>query len=705
MESGVSFLKSQIARRFCLLFLFCAFLPMAVLTLFSYREVASQLESQSAHRLKRDTKAYGLGLFDRLMHTSNVLRYISGLDYRNTTLEHSLQKEQREEEVSTMLLGITFHDGNNDHTLYGKPVDEADLQHILLPERLQQKKPFIAVLPGNNKSRIFMGIQSVVSGVNGWLLGELIPDFLWGIGTTQLLPPLTRLLVFNAEGQLLPIGGEEGIQHMNNLNRQYDPKDPYIFSFKLKNTQFLGSVSHLFLESRFQKTDWIVILAQARSDSMAALEQFRYTFPMLLLFFLLLVLYLSVYFIRSNLRPLEELKKATTRVAKQDFSSTVDISGTDEFAELGKAFNVMTDKIRQQFHAMEMVGEIDRAILSATEKKEIISITLVRLKSFFSCDTICFTVASPQRKVQMYRLEGRRKEDSLLKTTPYQPDIFPDFHPTERIKKLSSDEIPALFYQPEQPVLQNAIILSVDEVPEEYSLLFLGWANPRDLTADEERQARQIADQLAVALANTRLLENHEKLAEGTIEALARTVDAKSIWTSGHSERVAQMAAEIGVRMGLPDTQVKLLLRGGLMHDIGKIGIPVALLDKPGRLTAAEYQQVQTHPSIGAKILEPIAVFKDILTIVEQHHEKFDGSGYPNGKKGNEIDMLARITAVADVWDALVQDRPYRKGWPQEKMLSFFRENSGSHFDPEIINIFFEVFQEKTKYSHSPADQ
>lgn len=131
--------------------------------------------------------------------------------------------------------------------------------------------------------------------------------------------------------------------------------------------------------------------------------------------------------------------------------------------------------------------------------------------------------------------------------------------------------------------------------------------------------------------------------------------------------------------------------RGGLLHDVGKIGTPPKILDKAGRLDGEEMQVMQDHVRIGVRILEPIAAFREALPIVAQHHEWFDGSGYPNHLKGEEISLHSRIFAVADVYDALTSDRPYRKGVPRPEALQMMREKSGTQFDPRVVEVFMRM--------------
>src|SRR5215469_5743305 len=147
--------------------------------------------------------------------------------------------------------------------------------------------------------------------------------------------------------------------------------------------------------------------------------------------------------------------------------------------------------------------------------------------------------------------------------------------------------------------------------------------------------------------------------------------------------------------MGLPSKELKTIRTGGLLHDIGKIGTPPAILDKPGKLTPEEMRIMQDHVRIGVRILEPVPGLKEALPIVAQHHEWFNGEGYPAGVAGEEITLHARIAAVADCYDALTSDRPYRRGLPREQTIAILRKRSGTQFDPVVINAFLQLMDEK----------
>ena len=695
MNSGFSFLKSKLARRFCTLFILCAFIPVLILTVLSYTRVVDELEEQSFTRLKREASAYGLSLFDRLIRVENELRHIS----RNILVgygEFVFSDESQRENVATMLRSISQYlpDGQTT-TVYGS-LEPDIFAGIVQPEYLQSQKAFLMTRPGDSLTdRVFMGVNfSFADGSQGVMIGELIPDFLWGTGANPLLPPMTDLLVFDAAGEPIVATTRANPGSYRGLEKVHDSEDMHIFRFTLDGEEFLGSFSNLFIESRYQRTGWVIVLAQARDDIMSALEHFSTTYPFIMLLFLLLILYLSVKFIRKALLPLEALKTATQRIARQNFTSQVEIEGDDEFAELGTAFNTMSRTIEQQFHTMETIGEIDRAILSATDRITILKTTLHRLKAFFACDIALYTRTSESSRdfIKVYILKGRRAGDPYIEYFSIEQSGREQLFAADPHSTLSRDRgLPAFLTDNVDETITSYLVLPIAADDGVERSLLLGWQKARALSDDELGQARQIANQFAVALANSQLLANLEKLASGTIEALARTVDAKSRWTSGHSERVADLAARIAQTMGCDEQQVTIIRRGGLMHDIGKIGIPLAILDKPERLTDEEYREIKHHPSIGAKILEPIDAFRNILTVVEQHHEKFDGSGYPNGLAGEEIDLNARILAVADVWDALVSARPYRDGWVHARARKLITEGSGSHFDPQVVTAFLAI--------------
>ena len=180
-----------------------------------------------------------------------------------------------------------------------------------------------------------------------------------------------------------------------------------------------------------------------------------------------------------------------------------------------------------------------------------------------------------------------------------------------------------------------------------------------------------------------------------TIMLLANTIEARDAHTRGHVERVRGYALELGQALGWHSDQLVILEYGALLHDVGKISIPENVLNKPSRLTPEEIIIIQSHTTIGAKIIEGITHLREALPYILCHHEKWDGTGYPKGLKGLEIPKEGRLLALADVFDALTSDRPYHQGMSPADALDLIRRDSGSHFDPEMAEIFVRIQLQK----------
>jgi len=176
--------------------------------------------------------------------------------------------------------------------------------------------------------------------------------------------------------------------------------------------------------------------------------------------------------------------------------------------------------------------------------------------------------------------------------------------------------------------------------------------------------------------------------ADRVIFALAAAVEAKDNYSEDHTERVALTSRALGLRLGLSEPQLDTLYRGGMIHDIGKLGIPDAILQKKGPLNQEEIVLMQTHPLVGEQIVAPLRSADSLREIVRNHHEHYDGEGYPDHLKGDDIPILARIVAVADAFDALVSDRPYRPGRTSDEAVAVLRDGSGSQWDPQVVALF-----------------
>ena len=210
-----------------------------------------------------------------------------------------------------------------------------------------------------------------------------------------------------------------------------------------------------------------------------------------------------------------------------------------------------------------------------------------------------------------------------------------------------------------------------------------------------------LAGQAAIAIENATLFENLERsnrelsqAYDATIEGWSRALDLRDKETEGHTLRVTEMTLNLAYAFGLPEEQLLDIRWGALLHDIGKMGVPDKILLKPGALTEQEWVQMRSHPQYAYDLLKPIAFLAPALDIPYCHHEKWDGTGYPRGLKGEDIPLVARLFAVVDVWDALRSDRPYRSAWTREKTLEHIKSLSGTHFDPKAVECFLDLIKD-----------
>jgi HD-GYP domain-containing protein (c-di-GMP phosphodiesterase class II) len=172
------------------------------------------------------------------------------------------------------------------------------------------------------------------------------------------------------------------------------------------------------------------------------------------------------------------------------------------------------------------------------------------------------------------------------------------------------------------------------------------------------------------------------------LKTLVRAVEVKDTYTHGHSARTARTAVQLGQRLRLDEDTLRALARGGYLHDVGKITIPDAILNKPGGLTLEERAIIETHPQVGYELVAPVPDLAEVLAAVLHHHERWDGTGYPKGLYGLGIPLIARVVAVADVWDALTSDRSYRAGFAPQVALAHIAAGRGSHFEPALVDAF-----------------
>ena len=233
-------------------------------------------------------------------------------------------------------------------------------------------------------------------------------------------------------------------------------------------------------------------------------------------------------------------------------------------------------------------------------------------------------------------------------------------------------------------------------------VIFLNWKKKYFLSADESRLLESLAEIAANAIHRSTLYEQTVRQAldliqayDATIEGWSRALDLRDRETEGHSQRVTELTLELARAIGINESEIEHIRRGALLHDIGKMGIPDNILHKAGALSDEEWTIMRRHPQLAYEMLSPITYLQNALGIPYCHHEKWDGTGYPRGLKGEEIPLTARIFAMVDVYDALTSDRPYRPAWTKRKAAAYIRQQAGLHFDPKVVDIFLKMIRKK----------
>jgi len=201
------------------------------------------------------------------------------------------------------------------------------------------------------------------------------------------------------------------------------------------------------------------------------------------------------------------------------------------------------------------------------------------------------------------------------------------------------------------------------------------------------RYHKLVKERTNLMSANQQLLSAYE----ATIEGWSHAMDLRDKETEGHSRRVTELTLKLAKEFGMSDDELLYMRRGALLHDMGKLGVPDSILHKPASLTDEEWTVMRKHPQFAYDMLYSIEYLRPALDIPYCHHEKWDGSGYPRGLKSDEIPLSARLFAIVDVWDALTSNRPYRPAWTEEKALAYIQEQSGKHFDPQVVAMFLKM--------------
>ncbi|MFH1860282.1 MAG: HD domain-containing phosphohydrolase [bacterium] len=363
------------------------------------------------------------------------------------------------------------------------------------------------------------------------------------------------------------------------------------------------------------------------------------------------------------------------------------------------AFNIFFENICHRIHELESLIEVSQIVNSTLQLKEllplIMELTTKLMKAEASslmlidekCDEFVFEVAIGEKKEELKKIRLPVTDGIagwVVKNK--QPISVPDVTKDPRFCKKVDAEVKFVTKSILcVPLLIKGRIIGVIEA--------LNKIGGREFSQNDLTLLQAMANQEAMAIENARLYEDSKDLFFNSIKALVTTIEAKDPYTHGHSERVMKYSQGIAQQLKLTDDEEETVRLAGLLHDIGKIGIDDAIIRKPDRLTEKEFTQIKEHPITGARIISPIKQLQAIVAGVLQHHERYDGRGYPQGLKGEGISLAGRILAVADTFDAMTSDRSYRKGLPHQTALEEIEDQANRQFDPEIANAFLKAYK------------
>ncbi len=701
MKFETTFLRSKVAIRIFVLFICCALLPVSALTILSFSHVTKQLSEQTQKRLHEASKDVGRAIAERIYFLEGELKEVAyRLSMESNPIFSMPPKEFNEQLKKRFKAIVLIADTGEPMHLFGQ------IQNIpaLIPEQKQHIQSGRSLLfsehhPGLS-SRILMSTAiDPEHPKRGILLGEIDTTYLWGETIELPLPPMTELCLLDESNHVLFSSVPGQVSFPDQVVLKMTRSSMGMFEWVHEKNEYMASYRSIFLQPVFFTRQWTVVLSESKSDVLTPMANFKKIFPLVILMSLLVVIFLSVIQIRRSLIPLRKLQEGTSQIAKSDFDSRVTIESGDEFEDLAASFNTMASRLGKQFKTLTTMSEIDRAILSTLDTRKIVNTLLTRMPEVFPCDGIAITLIGPNASDvgQIYFKETKPGSKIQVETIQLPPKLLEKLHVHQESFFLTDEENPDYLSPLVKLGIKLFLVLPVFIKERLAASIRLGYFTPPALIQDDLDQTRQLADQMAVALSNASLIEELNQLNLGTLTALARAIDAKSPWTAGHSERVTKLALEIGKVLGLRPKELDVLHRGGLLHDTGKVGTPAIILDKPGKLTDEETKSMREHVHIGARILEPIAAYAEVMPIVLQHHEWFDGKGYPYGISGEAIHLYARIFAVADYFDAVTSDRPYRPGMDRKRVIESIKQEAGHQFDPKVVQAFLEVMAQEDR--------
>ncbi|MBN1793646.1 MAG: HD domain-containing protein [Candidatus Omnitrophica bacterium] len=421
------------------------------------------------------------------------------------------------------------------------------------------------------------------------------------------------------------------------------------------------------------------------------------------------LMWVSFTLIKKIVNPVLSISKEAKQIANGNFSQSLHTEQSDEIGELARSFNRITRDLEKKIEELEaskkliqkLLQKVSSAMASPQGVDELLSLVVENTVAALEAKSGALMLVSPddneelqitssfgldEKKALTYSLkvgEGvigwvAKDGKSIRATGAPLADIVIDDSGGAPEK---SEDIERNFLS--VPVVHKEKIVGVLTVMDKRAV--------HGFSTDDEVLLSNLASQIAIAIENSRLNEDIERTYVETITALAMAVEAKDPYSHGHSKRVGVYATKIAQAMGLNEDALKVIRDGSVLHDVGKIGIKDGVLQKQGPLTEDEYKVMCDHSVIGEAIIKPVHSLRQVADMVRHHHEKYDGGGYPDGLEGDEIPITARVLSVADCYDAMTTDRPYRKALSKETAKLELLKGIGTQFDGKVVEAFVKI--------------
>lgn len=668
----------ELGRRLLSLLVVATWLPLLFLSWISLREYESQLKAEETGRLAERAKTAGLAVFGHLDSLRSDIA-IAGADL--PPAENFLD------------------------LLATRPAWRDRFERLILVSHPgAQGAPPLPALAAEGLARLREGRSALVvdesreAGPAIWLVSPRSgssPGLIWGQAKSDWIWPELAVEAEDGEGLLLfasdrrrPIASSPQLPAglLDQIAADEGSSSPGLEWRDASGRKFLARSWSVPLGFEFGHPGLTVMISEPYR-LWSAIGEIRRLLFLLTLGSLLLIALVGIRRLRSDLGPLEKLAQSARLMASGDLSARVDVGRPDEVGRLAEAFNQMASELERRFHQVEGTRSIAASTLVPNPSTEEVARAFVE-QAVPLAGGLEIVVAVGDGAGGVRQSFSTSHRDSAARGDEVLTRIFP------AMVAGSGDGWVAGGADSAWRTLSHG----------KETVALVGVVGG----GSEERLARTVllngaCDHLALAFAHVRLLEELDRANWGALTALARAVDAKSAWTHGHSVRVAEIAAAIAADAGRSERDIRRIRRGCLVHDVGKIGVPNAVLDKAGRLEEAEVAMLRSHVEKGARILEPISGLAEVLPIVWQHHERLDGSGYPNRLRAGEIDPDAALVAVADVFEALTVARPYRKAWELERVEGYLRGLAGVQFDAAAVDGLFRICERHRYWTEEPA--